>query len=505
MTSFELLKLLGNAQDSYIMDSRKRPRKPAKPPVARIAALAACAAVVIAAGSAIVYLKPWAFSTPSQGGETLSTSPSAPVSEDSTGEDLPTAAPSSAPLPESITLLAAADPPAPPQTDEEASQNWSDNAISDDTRYAVNAFSYRLAAKALSGQDESQCVSPLSLYESLSILASGAEGSTRDQLLSLLGQGDTDTLVDEAGRLYRVNQKDLGPDLLKTSNSLWLDEKQDTGEAVGYHQDWGMAAAANLYCDVYAADFGTEDTDQALGLWISQHTGGLMDSALHDLSFSENTAMAIVNTVWYQAQWHVEFDAEKTASGTFTTASGEAVSCDYMHKTDPSGDAIVTDTYIKSGLMLSTGTMYFVLPRDGVSVEELLQEDTLWEIFENNDYTDAELHWSIPKFETSTMSDYADTLKAMGLTDVFSDGSPDFSGIADSALYLSQALQGTHISINEQGVAASSFTALEGELASAPNEDPQIIEMDLNKPFLYLITSDSGTPLFIGVVRTPVE
>lgn len=505
MTSFELLKLLGNAQDSYIMDSRKRPRKPAKPPIARIAALAACAAVVIAAGSAMLYLKPWASSTPGQSGETLSTSPSAAVSEGSTGEDLSTAAPSSVPLPESITLLAAADPPAPPQTDEEASQNWSDNAISDDTRYAVNAFSYRLAAKALSGQNESQCVSPLSLYESLSILASGAEGSTRDQLLSLLGQGDTDTMVDEAGKLYRVNQKDLGPDLLKAANSLWLDEKQDTGTSVGYHQDWVMSAAANFYCDVYTADFGTEDTDQALGLWISQHTGGLMDSALHDLSFSEDTAMAIVNTVWYQAQWHDKFDAGKTASGTFTTASGEAVTCDYMHMTAPCGNAIVTDSYIKSGLALSTGTMYFILPRDGVNVEDLLQEDTLWEIFENNDYTGAELHWSIPKFETNTMADYADVLKSMGLTDAFSDGRPDFSGIADSALYLSQALQGTHISINEQGVEASSFTALEGKPADAPDDDPQIVEMDLNRPFLYLITSNSGTPLFVGVVRNPNE
>ena len=64
MTSFELLKLLGNAQDSYIMDSRKRPRKAAKPPVLRIAALAACAALVIAAGGTVLYLKPWASSAP---------------------------------------------------------------------------------------------------------------------------------------------------------------------------------------------------------------------------------------------------------------------------------------------------------------------------------------------------------------------------------------------------------------------------------------------------------
>ena len=109
--------------------------------------------------------------------------------------------------------------------------------------------------------------------------------------------------------------------------------------------------------------------------------------------------------------------------------------------TQSSGSAVVTDSYIKSSIHLSTGSMYFVLPGDGVSVEDLLQEDTLWEIFENNDYTDAQIQWSIPKFETDTMADYADTLKAMGLTDAFFDGSPDFSGIADSALYLSQALQ----------------------------------------------------------------
>ena len=75
MTSFELLKLLGNAQDDYIMDSRKRPSSPKRPPILKIAALAACAAILIGIGGTVLYLKPWASSGSSAPGsdtETLS-------------------------------------------------------------------------------------------------------------------------------------------------------------------------------------------------------------------------------------------------------------------------------------------------------------------------------------------------------------------------------------------------------------------------------------------------
>lgn len=74
MTSFELLKLLGNAQDEYIMDSRKRPKQPQKPPILKIAALAACAAILIGLGGTMLYLKPWTSgsSAPTNAPETLS-------------------------------------------------------------------------------------------------------------------------------------------------------------------------------------------------------------------------------------------------------------------------------------------------------------------------------------------------------------------------------------------------------------------------------------------------
>jgi serine protease inhibitor len=38
--------------------------------------------------------------------------------------------------------------------------------------------------------------------------------------------------------------------------------------------------------------------------------------------------------------------------------------------------------------------------------------------------------------------------------------------------------------------------------ASEPEELP-VVEMNLNRPFIYLITANDGSTLFIGVVRNP--
>ncbi len=498
MTSFELLKLLGNAQDEYIMDSRKRPKKRKKPQVLKIAAWAACAAILISIGGAALYLKPWASGSPSSDSETLSSS--APGAQaGSTEEDTPKA--SADPLEgNGITLLSAAQSPTMPETDAERSMAWRENQVSEDTSYALSAFAYQLGAKVLADTENSVCFSPVSLYQVLSVVTSGAQGATQEQLLSLLGQGDVDTLKSEMQKLYQVNQQDTDMDHLEFANSLWLDEKQQDGEnQVNFHQDWVMQAAMDYYCDVYAADFSTGAANAPLAAWINQHTGNLMADRLQDFSTSPNTVMAAVNTVYYHSQWTEQF--EGTVQGTFTAQDGTQTTCDFMQNTDLSGEAVVTDRYTKSYLQLSSGQMYVVLPKDGVSVDDLLSEDTLWEMFEDGSYESAQVEWSMPKFTTDTDLDLKDALTAVGVTDAF-DASADFSSIADSSLYLSSVIQGTHIAVNEDGIEAASYSLAGMEAGEAPPAEGQVVEMNLNRPFLYLITASDGSPLFLGVVRS---
>ena len=501
MTSFELLKLLGNAQDVYIMDSRKRPKQPPKPPVLKIAALAACAAILIGLGGTALYLRPWSSGSPAATGtpETLS-SPVPSTEAGSTAEDLPenSADPTTA---DGITLLSAAQTPAMPQTDEERSKAWKENQVSEDTSYALNAFAYQLGSRVLSGTDDSMCFSPLSLYQVLSVLTSGAGGTTQEQLLSLLGQGDVDTLKSEMQKLYQVNQQDTDLAHLEFANSLWLDEKQQDGEnQVGFHQDWVMQAAMDYYCDVYAADFSSGAANAPLAAWINQHTGNLMADRLQDFSMSENTVMAAVNTVYYHSQWAEQFLT--TTQDTFTAQDGTQTTCDFMQHTDASGEAVVTDRYTKSYLQLSTGQMYVVLPKEGVSVDVLLSEDTLWEMFEDSSYEYAQVEWSVPKFTTDTDLDLKDALTAAGVTDAFESDAANFSAIADTPLYLSSVIQGTHIAVNEDGIEAASYSLAGMEAGEAAPGEAPVVEMNLNRPFLYLITASDGSPLFFGVVRS---
>ncbi len=494
MTSLELLKLLGNAQDNYIMDSRKRPKKPQKPPLAKFLAAAACAVIILGAGASMLHLKPWAQNTPSPEDSTLEATASPTKSE----------APKSADPLGTVSLLAASKAPAAPVDIADRQEAWQTRHPSDDTAYSMSAFSYRLASQVLSGTQESVCVSPLTLYEGLSVLASGSQGATQEQLLSLLGQSDLDALKDQTQRLYEVNQLDYDPDFLQFSNSLWLDEKENSDSQTGFHQDWVLGAAMDYYCDVYAADFTAPDTSRALAAWISKNTGGLLDQQLDSLSLPSETVMAVASTVWYRSQWVDNFSEDLTAPDTFTTAAGDIVTCDFMHQTQTSGQVVETDTYTKSYLQLtSSGSVYFVLPKEGVDIDTLLTEENLWTIFEDGNYIDADVIWSVPKFTTDSALELGDTLKALGITDAFDASAADFSAIADTPLYLSQVTQGTHISLTENGVEAASYNLGAMEAGAAEPEEHPEVEMNLNRPFLYLVTATDGSPLFMGVVRNP--
>ncbi len=345
---------------------------------------------------------------------------------------------------------------------------------------------------------ENACFSPLSLYQALTALAGGAGGQTRNELLSFLGQSDLETLISESGKLCRCNYRDNDAETLKIAVSLWL----PAADAASYSADWLSGTAENCYASVYQMNSAGEDTAPALGQWLSDSTGGLIRSAAASDGLGDSGLM-LANTVLYQARWADAFSSDRTESGTFTAASGETVTCEFMHRTVTDGSYIETSEYIKSSLALSTGRMIVVLPKEGVDADSLLSEEKLWEIFENGDYSQGAVEWSVPKFETASEYTLSAVLEGLGVTAAFDAGSADFSGITEEqALSVGEILQETYISVDESGIAAEAGTGAEaaGEAAEAGTA---AAEMNLNRPFLYLITADDGSPVCIGIVRIP--
>ena len=169
-----------------------------------------------------------------------------------------------------------------------------------------------------------------------------------------------------------------------------------------------------------------------------------------------------------------------------------------MHRTE-SGSYRKGDGYTAAPRYLRYGRMVFVLPDEGVTPESLLQrQGFLTEL--TGDYNAAELVWSVPKFDVKSSTGLNEVLQALGVTEVFGD-SADFTPLTDNGAVVDSVMQAARVKIDEEGVEAAAYTEIVCA-DSAMMEVPPTVEMDLDRPFLFVIFDNNNVPLFVGTVNT---
>ena len=87
----------------------------------------------------------------------------------------------------------------------------------------------------------------------------------------------------------------------------------------------------------------------------------------------------------------------------------------------------------------------------------------------------------------------------MGITDLLDPALADFSPLTAEPVYLQEANHSIRVSVNEEGISAAAYTALSCYAAGAP----QTYEIDiiLNRPFFFVLTSRDNLPILSGVVN----
>ena len=372
------------------------------------------------------------------------------------------------------------------------------NALNDDFTASLKYFSYATSSRILSGADNNANYSPLSLYIALALAATGAGGSTKDEMLNVLGVKDTASLSAQCSDLFRLLYTDNAISKLKIANSVWMDSYVN-GNKTAFKNSFMENASKNFYASLFSVDFADKKTGEAMGQWITDNTNGTLAPSL---TLSDDQIMSIINTVYFYDEWVDRFDKEATAADTFHLSTGEDVTCDFMNMTYSTHSFSDGDGFLRSGLALKNGgEMVFILPDEGVSIDTLLASpEKVQEIFEGGDYRNGEVVFQVPKFEFDSTFDMIDTLKSLGIQSAFAAGA-DFSGITDGTAFISGVRQDTHIAIDEIGVEASAFTQIEYSGAAVPDGHADMI---LNRPFIYGITATDGTLLFAGVCKNPV-
>lgn len=334
---------------------------------------------------------------------------------------------------------------------------------------------------------ENSCYSPLSLYYALALTGSGAGGTTKREFESVLG-AQVGWVEDQCGKYYRQHYHDNEESKFWLANSLWMDGRYSFGE------DFISGAEKNFYSALFQVDFTDPSLGEEMTKWVSENTGGLLNPKF---TFSEEQMLSIINTVYYNAQWSDQFSQEYNTNEEFHKADGSTVTAEFMHMGKGFGRAYEGTGFTRASLSLRNGDeMIFILPDEGVSTEELLSDPAAFENMfypkASEEFTSCQLRWSVPKFSFDCEYDLKNMLIDLGLEKAFDPVIADFSNMGKVELYLSEARQGAHIGVNEDGVEAAAYTELGFEAGAAAPPD-KIIEMKLDRPFLFAILSSDAS------------
>lgn len=349
-------------------------------------------------------------------------------------------------------------------------------------------------------KDENRVYSPLNVYMALGMLAELTDGDSRQQILDLTGAADIQTQRAVAQNLWNAKYTKDGISTSLLASSLWLNE------AVTFKKETMQTLANTYYASSYKGKMGSPTFNEALQSWLNAQTGDALKEQASTAEMSPDTLLALATTVLFQARWDMEFQESNTVPAVFHTKSGD-ITCDFMHQSAAKA-YYWGDKFTATAQQLDDGSaMYFILPDEGVSVEDLLSDTQAMDFmvsgmnWEKQEYVTVNL--SVPKFDVSSQLDLQEGLKALGVTDVFDPQKSDFTPMTaeQEDIMLSEVKHAARVNIDEEGCTAAAFTLMLMEGTGGP--PPKEVDFTLDRPFLFAITGTDGLPLFVGIVNQP--
>lgn len=370
--------------------------------------------------------------------------------------------------------------------------------------YADSLSSYFLAGipAFLAGDEgENTVCSPLNIYMALAMLAQTAGGESRRQILDLLDAKSLDALRTQAGYVWNAHYSADGGTALVLANSLWLDD------GLEFRQDTVNTLADSYCASVYQGDLGSSEMNAALQSWLNEQTGGLLKKQVKNVELAPETVLALASTIYYRVKWDYEFNKSRSTEGIFHAAGGDRT-VNYMNKTLSYGPYYWGEDFAAAYLDLADGgRMWLILPDEGESPADVLESGGALEMILNTDevYENqkaVQVNLSLPKFDISGDMKLNEKLESLGITDVFSPDTADFSPmLSEDGVWLQNAQHAARVAIDEEGITAAAYTVMSYAMAAEPPANE--VDFVLDRPFVFVITSRDNLPLFAGVVNEP--
>ena len=217
-----------------------------------------------------------------------------------------------------------------------------------------------------------------------------------------------------------------------------------------------------------------------------------------------------MNAIYFKANWDKQFEKKDTKSGAFRITNEKNVQVPLMYisklKTMLGFSEELQNNAIELPYVKNEMSMFIILPDDKVTNLQEVEGKLTTSHIANAEKTFAmrrqDVNVWLPRFKLDESLSLSETLSALGMDEMFSDGKADLSGIDGTReLFVSKVLHRAYVDVNEEGTEAAAATMFEFDTYCAK---PEPFEFKADHPFLFFIRNNSTrSVLFLGKLVNP--
>ena len=375
------------------------------------------------------------------------------------------------------------------------------NKENNETTYVGNYNTNLIKAVHEENKGSNYLVSPYSIEIALDLLKEGSNNETLEELNKAVPNR---TL------------KDLNSKNVKVSNATFINQRYKDGVEKTFTDNLKNKYNAEVIIDNITAGI--------INNWAKEKTNGMIDHVVDVIT--PDFVYGVINAVALDLKFQYQFECNNTRETDFTKVDKTTMKVPMMNATYGGKiKYVVNDSYSSIALPYKSEGEYnyelvAILPNNLDGFINDLNDEKLNNIMKDSKEANKDTHvyLSLPQFSYSFQledSSFARVLNKIGIKLVFDGQNADFSRFMTREnmqkynipnMSVTKAIHKTFIDLNEVGTKAAVVTYFGVDKNSAVMEQPEIIRINFDRPFVYMIR-ETGTNeiLFFGIVYEPKE
>lgn len=346
--------------------------------------------------------------------------------------------------------------------------------------------------------------------------------SLMNEMYGAISRDDLKAQYDELLGLTEGNRYSFFRKLMRANSFANEDSTTQLKNAAFFTHEFNysqsyLATLTDLYCEAYQLSFRNDAGKMVEWVNKAVNSDGFIDTQF--LELTDDSVLYLFSTLYFKNMWASKYLAKDNVEDDFTLSNGSKIKATFMQHSYTTesyydyGDYIaVTDYYAKG----SASITYLVPKKVEDNIFELTKDVNIFENDKTKEVKDDSEYRSwftvnlkTPKFTLKTDVDFKESFPSLGLGSIFDSDYDSFHNAFDDAglnnynIYVHVMKQRNEVEFNEDGTVVKSVTMAGMSKESAMPMDYNVIDVNLNQPFIYIIRDINDTPIFVGHVDNP--